>query len=43
MNRCFRILDRDIFSYTQEKCGLEAFYIKRKVLDDLVSTELLYL
>jgi len=41
-NRGFRIVDH-IFTYTQEKRGLEAFYIKRKVLDDLVTTEPLHL
>jgi len=39
----FRIADHDNVTYTQEKRGLEAFYIKRKVLDDLVTTEPLHL
>ena len=38
-NRGFRLKNAGTCTYTQEKCGLESFYIKRKVLDDFVSTE----
>ena len=37
-NQGFRMVNGKMIKYTQEKNGLTAFYAKRKVLDDKVST-----
>ena len=38
VNRGFRMVENRMMSYTQEKAGLTYFYIKRKVLDDGITT-----
>jgi len=38
INVGFRVVDHNVLTYQQERCGLSYFYAKRKVLDDGVST-----
>ncbi|XP_033729182.1 uncharacterized protein LOC117318295 isoform X1 [Pecten maximus] len=39
VNRGFRVINNQIVTYTQEKCGFTSFYPKRKVLEDGIRTE----
>ena len=42
-NRGFQCVDRNVVTYTQTRAGLSYFYAKRKVLEDRVTTEPLYI
>ena len=39
VNRGIRKFNNKMFCYSQQKHGLSAFYVKRKVCDDLISTK----
>lgn len=42
-NRGFRVKDNTVFTYEQSRTGLSYFYCKRKVLEDGINTEPLYI